>query len=286
MSVIFIGSKRVGKTRLLVELANQPKNPHGSFVRVLEPSYEELRAEFYAEDEQKAEEDEDKRYEPATTEGIETRDFRISVNLGGNREKFLKAQCVDCAGEFWKSDNDDDSKKKNIFNGKVQQDLIRNLKEAKGIILVLAPSKGKLYSHLLKQEGVTKDEKRFLEDLDWIDEFKKILVFLSKNITNNQHILICLNMADLFCSDLNAEAEKLRYVINPNYYTSSKPMDWQKRYRYILDEYFEGVKSLIERYNITNDGNQLQIFITTYKNRRLLELPWLYLANYLPSEKK
>lgn len=285
MSVIFIGSKRVGKTRLLVELANQPNNPNDSFVRVLEPSYEELRSDFYAEDVQKAEENEDKRYEPAATEGIETRDFRISVNLG-NREKFLKAECVDCSGEIWKYDNDDDSKKMKIFDGKVQQDLIRNLRMAKGIILVLAPPKGKLFSHLLKQEGISKKEKRFLEDLDWIQEFENILLFLSKNTTNTQHILICLNMADLFCEDFNAEGEKLRYVINPSYHTNSKPMDWLQRYKYILNKYFDIVKPLIERYNITNDGNGLQVFITTYKNRRLLELPWLYLANYLPEEKK
>lgn len=297
---MLIGDKRVGKTTLLVELAK--KGGANSYVKVIEPSYKKLIEYWYSE---RTIEGEDSTILQAdVTKKREKIELKIEVKLPSD-DRTLKVLCVDTPGEFWA----EQLQQKPIANqsGKLlaqeslnieylltvtedgesfvslewQQQLINDLKTVKGIILLLAPPRSKLIESRLKEVKISQYEARFLEDKQWKEQVKSWLDFLKAHVTEEQRILICLNMADLFC-DHQIIARKLRYEIKD--INLDNIMNWQKRHDYVLNNYFIAVKELIEDYNIETDGNLLQTFITTKADRSLLELPWLYLANDLPLE--
>ena len=245
MSVIVIGDQAVGKTTLMLELA---KSNRGK-VQVISPSLDDLENKYTLNGFIKP------------TQGFSNQPMELKVNLGSN-SRLIKVNWVDSAGEFWRSDSP-------LRHNQPQQwNWIReSLHNAQNVMWIIAPYRSLLQQNLLAQDGLSKTDPRFRNLNQWKIYFEQCIKFLNEQTTMNQCLLICLNMADLFC-----DTQKIGMILE-----QQNRLDWLKHKQNILP-IFNHVKHLISYY----DNNRLvksQLFLTTYKNRNLLELPWRYIAS-------
>jgi energy-coupling factor transporter ATP-binding protein EcfA2 len=254
MSIMFIGDRAVGKTTLIYELA-AGYSSRDSSVRLLSPEISIL----------------EELVENGTTVATSTRgdrDLKIEVNLPNGLAKTLDVNWVDTPGEYWESQRQQDSRQSVEQMGKIVQEL----QTVKAVFLVIAPHQvhiddGRI--HFNKADILTDDpQHQFLSYLKWENNFKWWLTFLKKNITNSQHVIICLNKADLFC---NCEHISTNLPFKP------ENLDVYEIQSYVLNKFFEKLVPCIEEYN-QNAANSLVLFITSVKNRVLLEAPWVYIA--------
>jgi hypothetical protein len=248
MGVIYIGDRRTGKTHLAMELAN----PKTNYVKVCNPSYENLKALLY---------DDDEGGTKATdsAKGVYNRYMEIQTTLPtGNKQ--ITVDWLDTAGEIWrKSWQEDNPQEWKIF--------MENISSSEGVLLVLPPYREMLEMH------PQKDEYPLLEQ--WTMRFNRWVDFFRNDCSNLKHILICLNKADLFCQNLDQESAKLAYK------PYNAPMNWQQRHVYVCNKYFRPVLPNLEEINRNIRGLSIRCFITSIHDRSLLELPWLYLASFL-----
>jgi hypothetical protein len=252
MGVIYIGDRASGKTHLAMELAN----PKSEYVKVTSPSYDQLRSMLY---------DEESSSTKATDamKSIHDRFIQLQVTLPTGTKQ-ISVDWLDTPGEIWRTSWRED-------NPDEWEHFMINIRSSEGVLLILSPYRESLDSH--------PDKDLYLTQQQWINRFNRWVEFFRHECPNLRHILICLNKADLFCKELSREVNKLAY--KPH----NSPMNWQQRQTYICSQYFRHVLASIEEINRSIKGLSVRCFITSVHERSLLELPWIYLATFLETQR-
>lgn len=243
MGVVYIGDRSTGKTNLVTELTN----PRSNYVKVTNQDYEALKTMLSAED-----------GTTRATKEIYDRYLEIEARLP-TRNKKVNVDWIDTPGEiwrkFWQAENEVEWAR---FLDMVQK--------SEGIIVILPP-----HRELIRTGS---DREKFITKKQWCNRFNRWADFFKYNCSKARHIVLCLNMADLFC-DVNQEAQKIAY--SPN----GSRMNWQQRHEHISNYYFRPILPQLETINRNTSGGSVRCFITSIYNRDLLELPWIYLASFL-----
>ncbi|MBR8831729.1 MAG: hypothetical protein N5P05_002678 [Chroococcopsis gigantea SAG 12.99] len=241
MGIIYIGDRAVGKTSLAQELAN----PRNRYVKVTNLSYQGGK--------------------PQATDDISStyeKPLQIQVELPTGI-KSLMVEWIDTPGEIWRSSWQSNQTHK-------WESFLEKLAGSEGILLILPP-----YREILLPQVPDPDE--YITQKQWVNRFDVWVDFFATRCTKVRHLLICLNMADLFISNLKKEAGMLGYV------PSGSQMNWQQRDDYLRykTNYFYPITNQINKLTKSIDGSSIRCFVTSIHNRELLELPWIYLATYL-----
>ena len=247
MGIIYIGDRSTGKTHLAMELAN----PDSQYVKVTFPDYDHIKSMLYNEED----------INPTSAEQSTINQYiEAQVTLPtGNKE--ITLDWIDTPGEIWRQNwQANNPSEWNTF--------LETVKKSEGILLIIPP-----YRELLKR-GINVSEEDFITKKQWCTRFQRWLDFIRSECSQVRHLLICLNMADLFC-DIGQEANILAY--KPH----NSKMNWQQRNEYVFSKYFRPIQCDIENLNRSIYGLSVRCFITSIYNRELLELPWIYLGSYL-----
>lgn len=249
MGVIYIGDRAVGKTHLALELAN----PQANSVKVVTGDYDNLKQLLYSEQEGKTKPTDD-------NSSIHCRSLEVEVQLPKGAKQ-ITLDWLDTPGEIWR---------KNWQSTRPDewQKFTLTLSQSEGVILVLPPYRELITSTVNLDEFVTQQQ--------WCNRFEKWINFFQTNCPRVRHLLLCLNKADLFCN-LDKEAKHLAYKRHGSL------MNWQQRESYVSQRYFYPIQSSIQTLNNSFSGLGVRCFITSIKNRDLLELPWIYLGTFLAS---
>lgn len=249
MGVIFIGDRSTGKTHLALQLAS----PQNQFVKVLSPDYLDLKAELY--DEQKG-----TVLQTKAEKEVDTRPLEVQVRLPTSAKRFY-VDWVDTPGEIWRQSwqQDNPMKWKNFLD---------TARSSQGIVLIVPPHRDIVDPEYGADEFMTRQQ--------WCRRFERWAQFFSQDCPSAKHILICLNKADLL-RNINLEQEGDRLAFDPD----GSQMSWQERHNYVLSRYFRAVQPQIASINQNISGLAVRCFITSIKNRSLLELPWIYLGSFL-----
>lgn len=254
MSVIFIGDRSVGKSQLVYTLAGRQYQN----VEVTNLTQADLEKDpsFWLPTDQDT--------NPTTT--IEIRPLEMKINL--RIPVRVKASWMDTPGEIWTNDFQQN-------NPKQWDQLKQYAQSCQGVILLLPPHRDIVLSFHSKSSNISTaitdkiiQEHRLPNFKQWCGRFDLWVKFFLEHCLNANHIIICINKADLFC---NIETES----------AILKTKDWSDRHTYIIDKYFQELKSAIGQINQYRNGLRVRCFITTKENRFLLELPWCYLGSYL-----
>jgi hypothetical protein len=248
MGVVYIGDRFSGKTHLAMELAN----PKCKYVKVVSPSYDQLKAMLY---------DGETNSTRATdaVKSIYERLIQLQVTLPTGTKQ-ISVDWLDTPGEIWRNSWRED-------NPDEWASFMINICSCEGVLLIMSPYRESLDSHPDKDLYLTKQQ--------WINRFHQWVEFFRDECPNLRHIIICLNKADLFCKEFSREADKLAY--KPH----SSNMNWQQRQSYACNHYFKPLLPSIEEINQSIRGLSVRCFITSVHERSLLELPWIYLATFL-----
>lgn len=246
MGIIYIGHREAGKTHLAMELAN----PQFEYVKVVYPEYDYLKSNLY--------DAQTKSTRPTETNKVHNRDLDIQIRLPSGNQS-LEIQWIDTAGEIWR---------RYWQNANLDKwnDFLNEARSSEGIILILEP-----YRDILKSEVERKD---FITKQQWYNRFALWVDFFQNQCPQARRLAICLNKADLFC-DIETEAKRLAYS------PSGALMDWQQRHTYVLKRYFKPVQPQLQKLSRSNYNLSISCFITSIYQRKLLELPWIYLGTYL-----
>lgn len=244
MTVSYIGDREVGKTHLALELAN----PQSNHIKIISPEYSILKTMLYNELQGRT---------VPTNDTLQIRQLQIQIDLPSARRN-LDIDWLDSSGENWR----ESWRRQNQDKWQIFLDTLR---KSEGIILVLSP-----YRELIHQ-GKQED---FITQAQWCKRFAKWVSFFRYECHKLRHLLICLNKADLFC-DVEQEGRFLSYNLK------GSQLNWQQRNDYVFKKYFSPIKEQILELNQKTDIDSVRCFITSIKNRDLLELPWLYLGTYL-----
>jgi hypothetical protein len=251
MGIVFIGDREVGKTALATELSNVKYE----YVNVLNQNYEALKNNLYASGTEKFR---------ATTD-IYDRPLEIEVRLPIGLRR-IEVDWVDTPGEIWRKSWQED-------NAEEWQHFLSLANRSEGIMLLLPPHRGNVEKYQ-KHAKVAEDLNLFINEQQWCKRFERWVDFFSHHCPKARHIAICLNKADLFC-DIEQEVSKLAY------HPQRSRMNWLQRHTHVYDAYFKPIQSQLVEINKNRSGLSVQCFITSSYHRPLLELPWIYLANYL-----
>jgi len=244
MGIAYIGDRFVGKTHLALELAN----PESNYVKVTYPAYNILKSELYSQEKEET---------ISTNEITKIRQLDLQVQLPSGK-KNLTLDWIDSSGENWRESwQQQNPQKWQIF--------LDTLKQSEGILLILSP-----YREII----TVGNPEEFITHQQWCNRFERWGQFFQAQCPKLRHLLLCLNKADLFC-DTQKEAKLLGY--SPN----GSELNWQQRNDHVFKRYFTPIKQQIRELNKNTEINSVRCFITTIKERRLLELPWLYLGTYL-----
>ncbi|GAA6623613.1 hypothetical protein [Scytonema sp. NUACC26] len=255
MGVIYIGDRRAGKTHLAMESSN----PRGYYVKGSEQIYQNLKALLYDKAEGKT-----LATEARQSTYRRTLDLQVRTRL---RYKHILVDWFDTTGEIWR-----DSWQSN--NPQEWNNFLEVARGSEAVILILPPHRDLISLTSSVDPEIDEDPGPFPTLKQWCNRFDEWVKFFRQDFLKPKHLLICLNKADLFC-DLKQEAEKLAY--NPDSYA----MDWLDRHQYVYNRYFTPIRDRIKQIDAVITGLSVRCFITSVKERSLLELPWLYLANYL-----
>jgi hypothetical protein len=185
-------------------------------------------------------------------------------------ERKLLVTCIDTPGEAF-SRNAWRSAQPNAWQA-IQQ----KISKSNFIIVLLPPYLELIRPNLLNQS----DEPCNLGELPtsnaWVRGIRNWLDFLTRNCNRRQHILICLHKADLIC-DVDVVGKRWRY-------SHASDRSWYEYNNYVKNIYFGVAKEVITEFSRNKDTPNLSFFLTTTKNKYLLELPWVYLSFYLAEE--
>jgi len=245
MSVVVIGDQAVGKTRMGLALAEPNKH---KYVKVLEPDYETLYEQLVNPEKGDT--------TPSQSKGVVPRLLKLQVTLSNGSTKIIDTTWIDTFGELF---NEEWQKDRPQFWKDFQTE---TLGQAQGIILLLNP-----WQEILNQRLIDEAPPIFKVGLDdvhnankWVTTFSSWLDFLSEEqFKRVNHIVICLNKADLCWNLANINQKK-------------------------AEEYFGLAKQLINNFKskrVRINNLEPYFFLTTVKNRDLLEAPWLHLAPYI-----
>ncbi|MDZ8025039.1 MAG: ATP-binding protein [Nostoc sp. DedQUE11] len=255
MSVIVIGDQGVGKTTLMLELA---KSKNGN-VQVISPSITDLQKKFT------------NNGNIIPTDNTYNTNLQVKVNLFGYFKEF-NVNWIDTAGEAWRPNSIWQTQNHNDW-----KDTLESLENAKVLMIILAPHRQMLEEELVElvagKTNFNKKDTRFRSRQQWKNRFQEWFDFLEKHCQKTDHILFCLNMADLFC-DVVRECEL--YQKN----STLQKIKWYEHKERILQQSFVEVAELIDTFDMKR-RIPVQLFVTTYYKRILLELPWIYIGTYL-----
>lgn len=242
MGVVYIGDRGTGKTHLAMELTN----PQNEYVKVSSPDYEQLKSFLY---------DEGLEGTKATdaSQEVDNRELEIQVRLPNGFRK-INIDWIDTPGEIWR-------KAWQVDHPDKWKNFLETVRKSEGIILILPP-----YRDIISKPDV--DAKEFLTRQQWCNRFNRWVNFFRNDCSQVKRVVICLNKADLFCQ-LDKEAAQLA------------TKNWQERHSYVLQRYFKPIQPQIEQINKIMSRTSVSCFITSIYHRKLLELPWLYLATFL-----
>jgi hypothetical protein len=250
VGVIFIGDRNTGKTHLALTLAS----PGDRFVKVLSPEYSTLKDELY-------DEDTGSTLMTAAEKEVDVRSLEVQVRLpSSSSPRRFFVDWVDTPGEIWRPSWQKDNPKK-------WKNFLNTVRTSQGIVLILPP-----YREIVAPEYA--DE--FMLRQQWCNRFERWAQFFSQDCPNAKHILICLNKADLL-RDIDIEDENDTLAFDPD----GSPMSWQERQNYVFNRYFRSVQPQISAINQSISGLAVRCFMTSIKDRNLLELPWIYLGAFL-----
>lgn len=241
-----MGDQGVGKTTLMLELV---KSNRGN-VQVISPNREDLERQFTLGDQVKP------------TDSINKIPMQLRVNLSGHIKQ-IDVDLIDTPGEVWRVENSQWREN----HPQEWRDILKSIQNAQFLMIVMAPYRECLKDDLLIADGLSKKDVRFRKQSQWKNRFREWINFLEDNAQTDQYILICLNMADLFCN-----AKHVSAVLQ-----KQESFNWIEHRANILP-IFDFVRDLIEQFE-KNRILKNQFFITTYKTRLLLELPWLYIGS-------
>jgi len=246
MSVVVIGDRAVGKTSMVVALASD----RDGAVKIIEPDPEMLLQDY----------PEFETGKMALTQGPQERPLVMSVERRGGKRK-IEVQWIDTPGEAWQSREWQEK------NADSWQGISQKVSKSQGVILLLPPHRGLVRSSSSDLQS----------SLAWGNRVTWWLNFLKQNCNEYQHILICLNKADIFCN-IEKEGKKWEYTPSSSFL--------YKHSEEVYRRYFNSVNQGIQNFNNKRFGNTVKFFLTTIKNRTLLELPWIYLAPHIDNLNK
>ncbi|MFB2968605.1 GTPase domain-containing protein [Aerosakkonema sp. BLCC-F183] len=259
MSVVVIGDRAVGKTSMVLALADSSRS---QCVKVISPDYESLKEDWV----------DHKEGTMIPTDSPVEKPLRLNVTLPRPTGD-IDVQLTDTPGELW------ENKELQKVMQAAWQGLKQKVSKSRYVILLLDPHRDLIQTSLLNSatEPVNRDD---LQKPDaWRRRFALWLEFFNQEAKTVKQILICINKADLFC---NLKDESERWQFNP-----SGNNDWAGHIGRIRRIYFSVAQDLIQEYNSKANGpSKLSFFITTKENRSMLETPWLYLAAYIAQDMK
>jgi|GEM_PF-420174 len=261
MSVIILGDRAVGKSSMILGLCEP--SAQEKYVVVDPDDCSRLKEDLLGLDGKIV----------ATENPINLHSLTIYLRLSRPRE--IMVDLIDTRGEFWgdiKATENPADKFPSAY-----QDFMQRISQARYIILVLHPYQELVRDRYLKSESNPLDRVNRENDLYprevWIGNLKRNLETLKNNCSSAQHFFICLHKADLFC---NYKEESERWQYNP-----SGCNNFGAYLDRIYLTYFSVAKDVIKEFNANRRGpSKLSFFITTKKDRKLLEIPWLTLGTF------
>lgn len=250
MGIIFIGDRSVGKSTLALHLAS----PMSERVVVTNATDDDINMLSNGT-----------KLLPTGIDGIkDPKILKMSVKLLAPVK--LEVQLVDTAGEINRIEWQQDAN-----NIEAWRDFRIIAQTSKAVVVVLPPYR-EIGNRITDPQII--QEHNIPTQIQWCTRFDRWVNFFLNYCPNVDHVVLCINKADLFC-DLESEAKKLAY--NPNGLT----MDWVDRHNYVTNKYFRPIMPAIANINRNRRGLLVRCFITSINNRTLLELPWLHLAAFL-----
>lgn len=198
------------------------------------------------------------------TDELNPKTLKMVVDLPVPRE--IQVQWFDTPGEAftnrqWRKERSSE------WDGMKQK-----MSQSRYIVLLLPPDRNSVNPQQL-------DSKDSLDDFQtpeiWERRVIEWLNFINQECSAAKHILICFNKADLFC-DIEAERQMWLY--------KTSGFSWANYSDHVLKCYFKGVEKTVKQYISKNRSRLVTFFITTNKNRSLLELPWLYIGSFETSK--
>jgi GTPase SAR1 family protein len=201
----------------------------------------------------------------AQTESIEIKKLIIIVELpAGNIE--LSLVWIDTPGEL------QSNRQKQEDNPEIWNKFCQEVQTSDYVMLLLPPHQGlcnkKNILDIDTWPTALQSETRFKEW--WIS-------FLSQNCRQPSNILICRHQSDLLIPDIIKIGNKYKYA--------NEGFSWKKYFDF-TNSYFPEIDSEISTYRRTHRRQEIRLFVTTIKNRSLLELPWTYIATRESSRPK
>lgn len=251
--VIYIGDRNAGKTTLAWELTNS-NSKHVEVTSAL-LGYDILKQRLYNAEKRKT-----RPTDETTSVNREPLEVKVTLTRG---QKTISSAWLDTPGEIWRSD----------WQSKYPQQwqlFLDAIQETKGILLILPP-----YREIIDPNK--DDPNKYITRQQWTNRFNKRIQFFRYDCPKIRHLLLCLNKVDLCLGNYEDEAKELAYDLDPR----NQKMNWQQKHEYVLYRYFAPFHDQIEQLNRSIDGLFVRCFITTIKNRDLLELPWIYLGSHL-----
>lgn len=245
MSVVVIGERGVGKTSMVVALANQS----GRNISIEDA--EAVAARHSNID----------TGEIAPTSKMHIENLIMNIGLPGG-SKQINVLWIDTPGEAF-SDNDWKQKLPTAW-----QEIEQQIQESRGIILLIPPHRDLVHQNRIDNRTDINDLPAFKA---WRNSLQGWFKFFKKNCYQVEHIAICLHRADTFC-DIQGEGKKWRYENYNNGF-------WA-RYEDHIKKYFATVEDLLREYN-SHSRVMIRLFITSTDQPSLLELPWIYLGTFI-----
>ena len=255
MGVAYIGDREVGKTTLAMELFK----PDFLYVQAQLTSFENVYASLF--------DGVINRFKPTDVpQSIEEadnfyrgRDLQVKVNLPAGSKK-IPVNWIDTPGEIWQPS-------RQMLDPQQLYSVLPHIRQSKGILLVLQP-----YREMVRQEF--RDTSFFPTQQQWSNRLQWWANFFREQCSQVRRVTLCLSKADLFC-DIEQESRELEY------HPSRSRRNWFERNDYTINRFFSPAVSQLETISRSTSGLPVQCFITSIYNRKLLELPWIYLASYL-----
>lgn len=249
-NIAVIGDRKAGKTSILRALSEQGRKVHI-----------EGEQAFAAQ-----------LYNPTTKEIAGTDDVKLytkdlTIALPDYRQVDLTLEWIDTPGEIW-----EDVEEYARASPAGFQDLLNKVGQSAAVILLLPPHQGLLTtSQLNGLPQHLKPTETIKTPQQWQENLKFWTNFLLRNeLRSVKHIILAIHKADLFC-----QAESLEKIVN--LFNNKAYLDVRRR----CYAYFRSAVAVLEPFNMTDTGSKVEYFITTTENIDLLELPFLYLADYL-----
>ncbi|MBD2195239.1 MULTISPECIES: hypothetical protein [Calothrix] len=264
MSVIVIGDRAVGKSSMILGLC--------------EPSTQEKYVVVDSDDCRRLQEQLSPHGQVLPTENPINLHF-LSIYLRLPRPREITVDLIDTRGEFWGDIKATDSPQKQFPSA--YQDFMEKIAQARYIMLLLHPYQELVREEYLVAAANSLDKINKQDDLYpchvWVKNLQRNLEILKNNCPSAKHFFICLHKADLFC---NYQEESARWRYNP-----AGNNDFGTYLDRIRTRYFAVARDVIKDFNKNQVGaSKLSFFITTKKDRNLLEIPWLSLGTYLSAD--